>query len=126
MQKTVVAIVGVIMLAGGPASAQRWSTYQTGPIAPSYRIEVPGRNTGRQPSIQRQVDRIDRDIHAGRDSGQLTRREARRLRQENNQIGTLADRYAVGSLSDAEHRELQTRTEVMRSDVNRQRLQRKP
>jgi len=56
----------------------------------------------------------------------LTRKEARQLRRENGVIADIASRYATDGLSQAETRELQTRTEVMRDIVRLQRLRPKP
>ncbi|MBD8546564.1 hypothetical protein IFT82_07350 [Sphingomonas sp. CFBP 8760] len=92
-------------------------------MAPSsYRIDVPGPDARAGTDVLRQIDQIDRDIRDGRDGGQLSRRDARRLRDENRVIGELADRYAVGGTSAAEHRELETRAAVMRDIVGQQRL----
>lgn len=118
----IVMVFAMIGSASAAASPQRWST-QKAPVAPSsYRIDVPGPDARAGTDVLRQVDQIDRDIRDGRDGGQLSRRDARRLRDENHVIGELADRYAVGGTSAAEHRELETRAAVMRDIVGQQRL----
>lgn len=64
-------------------------------------------------------------ISNGRDSGQLSKREARALRREAAQISTLADRYARDGLSDSERRELEMRAQVLRDLTAAQRLRAK-
>ncbi len=67
------------------------------------------------PGISRELSQADRMIRAGRDSGQLSRREARALRRESRQIAALEARYANGGLSDSERTELQNRVAALRS-----------
>jgi len=64
-------------------------------------------------------------ISNGRDSGQLSKREARALRREAGQISALADRYAHGGVSDSERRELEMRAQVLRDLTAAQRLRAK-
>ena len=92
-------------------SGERWS----GPRAADGRLPAP--------SVWRQVGEIDQRIDDGREARTLTRRDAWRLRREGGQIGTLAERYAADGLSDAEQRELDTRTAVLRAGVNNARIQ---
>lgn len=61
-------------------------------------------------------------ISNGRDTGQLSKREARALRREAGQISALAERYARDGLSDSERRELDMRTQVLRDLTAAQRL----
>ncbi len=61
-------------------------------------------------------------IDEGRKQGDLSKREARALRREARQIGTLADRYGQDGLSDSEIRELETRTRVLQNQVDNQRI----
>lgn len=96
---------------GAPAIAQRI----TGSIiAPQARTTVP--------SINGDLGQINDSIRDGRRSDQLTKRDARRLRRESDQIGTLEDRYAAGGLSASEQAELRTRAEVLRAQTNAQRM----
>ena len=91
-------------------SSERWSS----PSAADARLP--------SPSVWRQVGEIDQRIDDGRQARTLTKREARRLRREATQIGTLGDRYASDGLSGAEQRELDTRAAVLRAQVNNARL----
>ena len=67
------------------------------------------------PGVARDLEQADRSIRDGRESGQLSRREARQLRRESRQIGVLERRYARGGLSESERAELETRIAVLRS-----------
>lgn len=97
-----------VLLFAAPASAQFWP----GPVmaGPS------GKSIGYDQSAA-ETAKIRSDIRNGRDSGQLTRREAKQLRREAWQIDTLEDRYAAGGLSPSEEAELYARREALRSDV---------
>ena len=105
---------------GGEAQAQFTSPPKTDAVLrPSWRVVVS--DASRTAPSREQAD-IHERIRDGVASGQLTRREARRLRQENGQLGVLAERYGSDGLSDAEARELQTRAIVLRDQVDAQRL----
>lgn len=67
------------------------------------------------PGVARDLDQAGRSIRAGRESGQLSRREARALRREKRQIAVLEERYARGGLSESERAELETRIRALRS-----------
>jgi hypothetical protein len=105
-------ILAPLLLIAAPASAQFWP----GPVmaGPS------GRSMGHDQSAA-ETAKIRSDIHAGRDSGQLTRREARQLKREAWQIDTLEERYAAGGLSPSEEAELFVRREALRNDVTAKR-----
>ena len=64
----------------------------------------------------------DARIHDGRRAGQFSRREARRLRRDNDEIGVLQSRYAAGGLSGAERGELDARAQALRGIVDARRL----
>jgi hypothetical protein len=74
------------------------------------------------PGAGREARDIRRDIRAGRESGQLSRREARHLRREAKRIGLSARRYRQGGLSIGESRELQLRVLALRGRVSAARL----
>jgi hypothetical protein len=104
---------------------------QIAPRTPPSDGHIPGgiidvRVRPSHPTIGRELretrDRIDR----GRDNGDLSKREARALRREATQIGTLADRYGQDGISEAEHRELEMRTRVLQSQVDIQRIRQNP
>ncbi|MEP9357290.1 hypothetical protein [Sphingomonas sp. KR3-1] len=101
-------ILAPLLLAAAPASAQIWG----GPTmhGPSGGTMASDRGTA-------ETAKIRDDIRAGRDSGQLSRREAKQLKREAWQIDTLEERYAAGGLSPAEEAELFARREALRSDV---------
>ena len=96
-----------------PAGAQ--FTAKPGSYGPPVQVRaVPGES--------RDLGDVRERIEDGRDSGQLSKREARRLRRGADMIGNMSDRFAVGGLSDAEQRELDNHTTVLRDQVNAQRL----
>lgn len=67
------------------------------------------------PGVARELGQADRNIREGRESGQLSRREAKQLRRESRQIATLERRYARGGLSQSERAELEARIAALRS-----------
>ncbi|WP_343517734.1 hypothetical protein [Sphingomonas sp.] len=67
------------------------------------------------PGVARELGQADRSIRDGRESGQLSRREARALRRESRQIAVLEERFARGGLSESERAELETRVRALRS-----------
>ena len=73
------------------------------------------------PSTRDELRDIDRRIDRGRDSGLISRREARQLRREARAIARLGWVYRQDGISDSERRELQARTFALRSVVNRPR-----
>jgi len=98
------AFVILVAAIGSPAAGQNWTGINAGWTA----SPAPGGT-----DVHRQVDRIDRSIHAGRKSGQLTRAEARRLRRAGAMIDAMADRYAADGVSAGEARELDTRADLL-------------
>jgi len=74
------------------------------------------------PGAGREARQIRRDIRAGRESGQLSRGEARQLGREARRLGLSARRYRQGGLSVGESRELQMRVLALRSRVAAARL----
>ena len=73
------------------------------------------------PSFGRQAQRVRERAEDGRETGQLSRRQARAARREARQIGRLSDRYAHGGYSEAEQRELQARIDYLNGMVSAQR-----
>ncbi len=67
------------------------------------------------PGIARDLHQVDRSIRAARDSGQLSRKEARQLRRESRRIAALEDRLARDGLSESEQAGLQAQVEALRS-----------
>ena len=108
-----------LLLIATPASAQFWG-------GPSGSASISGGMPARmQPSTwtppNRETDRIRDDVRNGRQSGQLTRREARQLRRESFQIDGLQARFRRDGISDSEAAELATRRQLLREDVLRKR-----
>jgi len=101
-------ILALLLLAAAPASAQIWG----GPT-----MQGPSGGSMAQDRGHGETSKIRDDIRNGRSRGQLTRREAKRLKREAYQIDTLEERYAAGGLSPSEEAELFARREALRNDV---------
>lgn len=71
--------------------------------------------------VGREVRDIRGRIGDGRESGDLSRRDARRLTREARYLGRLGERYGRDGLSDAERRELDIRARVLRDRVDARR-----
>lgn len=113
------AMVAAVAIALGaspmPAAAQRiYGPPPSAPRAPTISAD--------RIAVARDVADAREQIHRGRAERSLSRRQARGLRREANQIDTLADRYAADGLSDAERRELDSRARVLRDVTNGQRI----
>jgi hypothetical protein len=106
MMRTLAIAASMAALWASPATAQIWGG--TNMSAPT---------TSAQPLLYRDLGKADGDIRDGRNSGQLTRREARDLRRQERMIGVLEQRYASDGLSDPERAELATRLELLRNDT---------
>ena len=106
-----VILIGGSLFLSPTASAQ----FVYGPVPPT---RTPGIVASGGPSTARETSALRRDIRRGRASGTVSRREARALRRETDQIDTLAERYGADGLSDAEARELNTRMRVQHDLVN--------
>ena len=113
-------VTAVILMFAVPAHAQFAPTSRPGGERWSRSDGLDRRSSS--PPIGQQIGEIDRRIDDGRDSRTLTKRQARRLRREAGQIGTLQERYALDGLSAAEERELDLRAGVLREQVNNERL----
>jgi hypothetical protein len=103
------------MLTGFPKSG---AIYGPPAPVPAAAHSVPGIGpTG----VGREVDQIRSDIRHGRDSGQLSRKQAKELRREAGEIQGLQERYSSNGLTDFEQSELLNRTEVLRAITNAKR-----
>lgn len=118
----------VIILAAPPAAAQlpisgvgerggarmeqirRWFGYSTDE---PHRIH----DRHRSAELAGQIRQLRRRIGALRDSGQISRAEARAMRRETARVAYFYSAYRGGSISDSEAAELQNRIYVARSLV---------
>jgi len=105
------SIAAAVILLAMPLAAQaQIAPRQPGGARLPGLIEV--RASPRDPVAEREVRDARRDIERRRDNGELTKREARRLRREADRIDALSDRYARDGLSAAERSELQLHAQV--------------
>jgi hypothetical protein len=109
------ALMLLATLIAAPAAAQ---------FAPTPRVPRPsapppfiGSVGPAAPSSWRDTAETRERIRDGRDAGQLSRREARRLRHRSGAVDHVADFYAQDGVSASEARELQVRNQVLRDQV---------
>jgi len=107
-------VLAPLLLIASPASAQFWGGPSGGGISGGRPVSDRAAAGAPMPD---EMGQIRRDIRHGRESGQLSRREARQLRRDADQLGILEARYRRGGLSDAEQAELYTRRQLLRDDV---------
>lgn len=115
----IVSMVGMLAVAA-PASAQitdrGWTPGRTAPpIAGNVHVD----------HAQSALDLRDlrQDISRGRDSGALTRRQARDFRRQAGFIGSLSRRYGRDGTTESERRELDLATRVLAERIGLQRLE---
>lgn len=106
--------------AAAPASAQIAGRHDYGDVRLPDRFVGDGRLGG--PGLRRDLGDVRDRIDDGRDSGDLSRREARRFDREARLIGRLAYRYGRDGLSPAEAQELQARAHYLRDAVQNARI----
>jgi len=90
-----------IALSAGAASAQSWR----------------GDDRGRWVSINERQQRLEMRIDRGVQRGDLTRREAWRLRQQMNDVARLEHRYRMNGLSNWERADLDRRFDRVSAQI---------
>ena len=91
------------------------------PRAPQPKLGGVAYDPSRGPGYGSQAEHVRDRIKDGRETGQLSRREARSLRREARQIRRLSVRYAHGGWSEGERRELQARVDYLNGMVSAKR-----
>lgn len=109
------AAATVAVPAAASASAATTTQYRGGGYEQNYR--------NWQPIAQRK-HQLDRRIDVGQRNGQLSRREASRLRNELNQLVRLEYSYQRGGLSYRERQELEARYDRLSRQVREERRDR--
>jgi hypothetical protein len=114
-------LLGLLLpsILAAPAAAQFTGHHVYEPIGPSNPFL--GDSSFPNAGIGRELRNIRHDIHAARESGEISGREARQLKREARAIEQLAANYADGGLSRSERDELETRTRILSDAVTRQR-----
>jgi hypothetical protein len=106
-----------LVAASVPANAQIAGKRDYGPVPVSSPFLEDSRLPG--PGIGREVRDLEGRIDRARNSGTLSRGEARRLEREARAIGRLARRYGRDGLSPSERAELEARAAYLRDAVGR-------
>jgi hypothetical protein len=106
--------------ASAPAGAQIVGRHDYGPVG--HGDPFIGDSSFGFPGLGREVRDIRGHIEDGRQSGQLSRSEARQLRREARRLGYAGRRYGRDGLSASERSELQSRALALRAAVNAARL----
>ena len=99
-----------------PANAQIAGSYPREPVRPPNPFIGDSRLPG--PGVGRELRDIRGRIDEVRDSGAISKREAKRLDREARQIGRLARRYGRDGLSGSERAELEARSLYLRGAVS--------
>ena len=111
------ALLFLAFAVAAPGAAQIVGRNDYGPVGTANPLigdsSLPG------PGIGRQLRHIRQRIDRARESGIISRREARQLNREARLIGSLAARYGVHGLTQSERKELQARADFLRAQVNR-------
>lgn len=102
MKTMILTIAAATALTAGAAAAQSYGY---------------GRGDSRWVPIDQRQERLAFRIDQGVRSGQLTSREAYRLRMEFNQIARLEARYRINGLSNWERADLDRRMDVLTNDI---------
>jgi hypothetical protein len=114
-----VPFAAIAIALASPAPAQIAQQHDYGPVGTRELFLGDSRLAG--PGLGRELGQIRREIKEGRESGQLTRREARQLGREARAIGSIGRRYGRDGLSPSERAEIESRTNFLRGDVVRAR-----
>lgn len=115
------ALIALLNIAA-PVAAMQLNGF-AGPRVTAPTLSLPARIRPVPSQTYRDLSDIRERIEDGRNERSLTRRQARKLKREATYIGVLTDRFESGGLSDAERRELDVRTHVLRDQVGVRRTQ---
>jgi hypothetical protein len=107
----------ILAALGAPAGAQIAGKRDYGPVPVSSPFLADSRLPG--PGVGREVRDLKGRIESARESGILSRGEARRLEREAEAIGRLGRLYGRDGLSPSERSELETRADYLRDAVGR-------
>ena len=114
----IVSFLALALSIAAPAAAQIVGRHDYGRVGTYDPFLGNGRMPG--PSVGDELRDIDRRIDRARDSGSLSRREARQLRREARAIAWVG-RHGHGDLSASERMELTVRFQNLRDAINRPR-----
>ena len=113
------SVLIALLLTGTAAQAQ----IVAGPLPANRAVDPPpGDSRGPRPETWREVRDISRQVDRARETGALSRKQARALKRKAGGIGAMASRYARDGLSLSEERELEVRAYVLRDQLNLEKL----
>lgn len=107
----------LLAFAAAPAAAQIAGKRDYGSVPVSSPFLDDSRLPG--PGLGKTLRDLDSRIERGRESGRLSRGEARRLEREARAIGRLARRFGRDGLSPSERAELESRANYLRDAAGR-------
>ena len=105
---------GMLLLGASGAGAHIVGPPAPRPNAPPYREP---RQKADEARYRLDLRTVDRAIREGRESGRLSKQDAKALRKERRQIDSLAARYGSDGLSPREEQELYMRERVLESQA---------
>ncbi|HEX8534658.1 MAG TPA: hypothetical protein VF662_10860 [Allosphingosinicella sp.] len=116
MRSLAVSAILLGLIASAPAEAQIAGPFPRGDVRPPNPFLSDSRLPG--PGIGRDLGDIHDRAERARDSGALSKRQARRLKREARRTGRLAEIYGSDGLSASERAELEARAQYLRGAVN--------
>jgi hypothetical protein len=115
MRRFALSAFALLAFAAAPARAQIAGKHDYGPVPVSSPFLEDSRLPG--PGLGKELRDIEGRIESARDSGALSRGEARRLEREARAIGRLGRLYGRDGLSPSERAELENRAAYLRGAV---------
>lgn len=113
------ALIPALVLAAAASAALPAAAQSYGPHGRPHHAQPAGYGYG--PSVNVRIDQLDRSIDQGLRTGQLSRREAGRLRAELNSVQRLEAGYRRGGLSGWERADLDRRLDRLAAQVRYER-----
>jgi len=115
---TACAAVGVLAAVAAPAAAQPYG-YGQG-YGQNYG-QGQGYNQNGYNQFERRLDRLEQRLERGIQNGQITRREAFRVRQDIRQLQIIENRYARNGISRYEAQDLENRLNILQQRIRYER-----
>jgi hypothetical protein len=104
-----IGAIGLAMLAAGPALAQSGNSYTGFHTESASRFAPPG--------VAGDIRQIDDGISDGRNSGQLTHKQAKALRRDGRRIEAMQARAEAAGMTAADQAQLERSADALRDQV---------